>query len=109
MSRELKVLPKADQDIDGHFNYIVEDNLDAAVHFYDAVYKTFDTLLLRPFIGKAKIYHKPELSGLRMWFVKGFDHYLIFYRVNDETLEIVRILHSSRDIEKVLMDDTGET
>ncbi|KAF0250192.1 MAG: plasmid stabilization system protein [bacterium] len=105
MNRELKVLPKADQDIDGHFNYIVEDSLDAAVRFYDAVYATFDTLLLRPFIGKAKVYRKPELSGLRMWFVKGFEHYLIFYRVGEETLEIVRILHSSRDIEKALTED----
>jgi toxin ParE1/3/4 len=60
MNRELKVLPKADRDIDNHFNYIVEDNLDAAVRFYDAVYKAFDTLLLRPFIGKAQRYHKPD-------------------------------------------------
>lgn len=102
MKKELNILPGADSDIDEHFNYIVEESLDRAVRFYDAVYASFDLLLLQPFIGKAKRYNKPELAGLRMWFVKGFDRYLIFYKVKDNTVEIVRILHSSRDIETAL-------
>jgi toxin ParE1/3/4 len=33
-----------------------------------------------------------------MWPDRGFDKHLIFYRETDEGLEIVRILHTARDI-----------
>lgn len=103
MKKELVVSPRADSDVDNHFDYIAENNLDAATRFYDSAYETFDALLLQPFVGKAKQFRRKELKNLRMWFVKDFNHYLIFYTVSDEAVEIIRVLHSSRDIEKALM------
>jgi hypothetical protein len=36
--------------------------------------------------------------------VKGFKNYLIFYRYDDETLEILRIIFATRDLTPLLKD-----
>ncbi len=33
---------------------------------------------------------------------KGFDWYLIFYRLTETTIEVVRVLHGSRDLAAAL-------
>jgi plasmid stabilization system protein ParE len=59
-----------------------------------------DLLLERPFIGPAVIaINRP---GLRKMTVAP---YIIFYRPRGERLELVRVLHSSRDIEDELAKD----
>ncbi len=37
--------------------------------------------------------------------VKGFEKYLIFYRVFDNYIEIVRVLHSAQDIDSIMDDE----
>lgn len=101
----LSITSSADKDVDDCFDYIAHDNLDAAQRFYHSAYATFQVLCENPFIGKNCDFGPAELQHLRMWFVEGFDKYLIFYRVNGNTLEIIRVLHSARDIERNLIDD----
>jgi len=47
----------------------------------------------------------PEFTGVRMWRVKGFRRYLIFYRPIEDGIEIVRVIHSSRDIAALFGED----
>lgn len=42
---------------------------------------------------------EPTLAGLRMWPIRRFERYLIFYRQIPEGIEIVRLLHAARDLE----------
>ena len=72
------------------------------MQFYDAAFQTFDDLLLTPFKGAAREFAHAELADLRLWFVQGFEKCLIFYRVTDGAVMIVRVLHSSRDLESIL-------
>jgi toxin ParE1/3/4 len=39
-----------------------------------------------------------------MWRVRGFERYLIFYRPTDDGIDVVRVLHGSRDIESLFED-----
>ncbi len=50
-------------------------------------------------------FFNPKLWGIRLWFVKGFEKYLIFYRVFDNYIEIVRVLHSAQDIDSIMDDE----
>jgi len=102
MKRRLLISPRANQDIDEQFAYLAQENLATAVQFYDAAFQTFDDLLLRPFKGAAREFAHAELADLRLWFVQGFEKCLIFYRVTDSAVMIVRVLHSSRDLENML-------
>jgi toxin ParE1/3/4 len=40
-----------------------------------------------------------RLHGLRSWRMRGFESWLVFYRVTEEAVEIVRVLHGARDLE----------
>jgi len=107
MNYYLSVSPRAKVDVEENFAFIAKENVDAALRFYDAAFASFDQLADTPFIGTVKHFANSVLS-LRRWFVQGFNHYLIFYRVSTSTVEIVRVLHSSRDIEKALVGDDEE-
>ena len=45
---------------------------------------------------------EPALRDIRVWPIRGFKNHLIFYRVQTDRLEIVRVLHGAQNIEKAL-------
>ena len=49
-----------------------------------------------------------RLKGLRMWQVRGFEKHLIFYRPIKDGIEVIRVLHASRDLVAVLDEDSDE-
>ena len=44
---------------------------------------------------------KPRLDGLRVSRIERFEKHLLFYRLADDGIEIVRVLHGARDIDRV--------
>lgn len=102
MTRRIFITPKASQDLDNIYNFIAENNPDAALKFFDAARQTFNQLAKNPGIGTIYEVSKPELKGLRKWRVKKFDKYIIFYFYSDDLVEIVRILYAGRDVSAIL-------
>ncbi|MBW4617541.1 MAG: type II toxin-antitoxin system RelE/ParE family toxin [Desmonostoc vinosum HA7617-LM4] len=98
----LVITPKASLDIDEHFAYISQENLNTALLFFDSVRETFAQLAKMPGIGSRYNSANLRLEGLRRWAVKGFKKYLIFYFEQDEKINIVRVLYAKQDIEKIL-------
>ena len=45
---------------------------------------------------------KPRQAGLRFRLVKGFEKYVLFYRRDEQQVYLLRVLHSSQDIEELL-------
>ena len=39
-----------------------------------------------------------RLQDVRVWHVKGFENWLIFYRATEEQVDILRVVHGARDI-----------
>jgi toxin ParE1/3/4 len=102
MTRRITITPKASQDIDDHFAYIAQNNLQAALRFFDATRQTFAKIAQMPGMGSPYPVNNPRLVELRKFTVKGFEGYLIFYLYGEEDLTIVRIIHAARDIQTVL-------
>jgi len=82
-----------------HFS-IALDNPDAADRFLEAVTVSLGVLCQYPNLGPRYQSNEPELSGIRLWPVRKFRKYLIFYRPEPEAgcLRVVRVLHGARDI-----------
>ena len=95
----------AELDLNGHVDYIAADNETAATRFIDAVEKAFRLLSQMPEIGTQRRFRSPRLEGVRFWPIPGFEKYLIFYRVVDEAVQVLRVLHGARDI-PALLDDS---
>jgi toxin ParE1/3/4 len=101
----IRIHPQADFDIDDLAAYIAADNLEAALGFLDAVEKSFDIIAGQPQIGPLRYSHLPMLDGLRFWPVTNFEKHLIFYIEHPAYIDIVRVLHGSRDLPAVLTSE----
>ncbi len=102
MSLAILKRPSALRDLEECFVYIAEDDLDIATEFLIAVEDSLDQLATMPLMGKVVELDIQVLAGIRVWPVKGFKAYLIFYFASDDSIELVRVLHSSRDVEGLL-------
>ncbi len=99
MAYEILKLPQAERDIEECFVFIAENNLDKGVYFLVAVEDSIEQFAKFPFLGNTRNFQNVQFQDVRMWRVKGFENYLIFYSVKDETIEVIRVLHSSRNID----------
>jgi len=95
ISREARV------DMTGIWLHIAEDkNADVADKVHAEIMADVRRLARSPGIG----HRRKDLTDENVLFWRVFS-YLIVYRANDELLEIVRILHGARDIERLLNGD----
>lgn len=101
MSRRIRILPRANMDLRETSDYIGIDSMEAGLRFWEAAHRTFDQLAEYPEIGRRRHVDVPHLSDLRQWPVKGFERNLIFYRVHDDVLEVIRVMHGARDIDNI--------
>jgi toxin ParE1/3/4 len=109
MSRSVLRLPQADRDLIGCFASIGERvSLETAKRFLKAVDTDLRLIAKSPGVGAPHPTKNPRLLGLRCLRVSKFKGYLLFYRVFDDRIELVRVLHGARDIESILdADDQG--
>jgi len=105
MSYRLIIKDRATQDLRQLANYIlVSGNADVAVKFLAAAEVTFAPLVKAPGIGKVTQLVKSKLGEIRQWHIKDFKDYLIFYRIQDTTIEILRVFHGARDLADILSE-----
>lgn len=105
MKLALFLLPQAEKDIDSHCNFFAQKSVEKALNFDQAVFETFERLCEMPNIGAERTYQNPNLLGVRMWFVKGFEKYIIFYQVFGNYIEIIRVLRSSQNTDSILEEE----
>ena len=100
---EFVLSPDAESDLDEIHMRISVENPKGANQVLEAAYQSFQELAQTPGLGRPRIFHHHELSGLHSWHVGRFKNYLIFYRPlpNNGGVEIVRVLHGARDFEAI--------
>jgi len=107
MSRAI-VRPAARRDLIRHFAYIgVNSSLDMARRFRAAARATFSELVQTPGMGAPRKLRK--FPDLRMWRVRGFEKYLIFYQPVGEDIQIERVIHAAQDYTRLLGPWLGDS
>jgi toxin ParE1/3/4 len=96
----------AEQDIVDQAVHIHRDNPASARRFLEAVDHALAMLLDMPEIGAPR--HHGGIEGLRMWRVRSFERHLIFYRPVADGIEVIRVLHASRDLAALLDEESEE-
>ena len=91
------ILDEAEQDLSEVENYFYEHCEDVLQRFRKCFRETVECLCRSPNIGERCQFRNPRTKGMRMWLVSGFSNYLIFYRVQGNTLQILRVIHGARD------------
>mgnify|MGYP003611575179 FL=1 len=96
MSRKIYILSEiADKDLEDIFDLTFDEfGFDQAEKYLLEIEEIFQNLIINPQIGKKRDEIKQGLYS----FPK--DNHIIFYRILDNHIRIVRVLHGSRDIPK---------
>jgi toxin ParE1/3/4 len=75
---------------------------EVAVRFRDAVRRTVQSLRLHPLIGPRYTSSNPQFQNLRSWPVAGFEGIRIYYLLDEDAIDVLRILHGKRDVKRFL-------
>ena len=105
MARVLK-RETAKRDLIAQWVWYAENaNLEAADRFFRAADDTLNLLSTQPESGSAFLVTKPELQGMRRFPVSdGFEKILLFYFPLQNGVDLVRVVHGSRDLEQLLTE-----
>jgi toxin ParE1/3/4 len=87
--------PEAAEDLLEIWQYIADNNEAAADKLLDEIDRTSKMLARNPKAGR----DRPEIAPSLRSFPVG--RYVLFYRPADDGVEMVRVPHSSRDIDSI--------
>lgn len=104
---EIRYRPEARNDALEIGRIIATDNVSAAESFFVKLERACTLLATMPDMGAVCRFHTPELESLRVWPLRRFEKYPIFYRSTTGTLDVIRILHGARDL-PALFGDSGD-
>ncbi len=101
--------PAARDDVLRQFLYYLDEVGDPSLaqRFLDAVETATVPLAEQPRIGAPQSLKDPQLRALRAWPIPGFEEIWCYYLEHDDDVEIVRVLHSKRDIISLLKEEPG--
>jgi toxin ParE1/3/4 len=98
MARVLR-RPKAAEDIAAVWDFIADDNPDAADRWVDQLDTQLRLLATQPLMGRARVELAP---GIRSF---SFGRYLVFYLPIGDGIDVVRVLHGTRDVDAAFGED----
>jgi toxin ParE1/3/4 len=105
MSRKLIVTPRADSDIDDICDHLRERDPRVSLRMFNECKTAIAMIEKFPEAGGRLLLDDQEDLDFRYVRPKSFDWYLIFYRLTESKIEVVRVLHGSRDLAAALIDD----
>lgn len=95
--------PQAVRDLDEIYNYVASSDMLAAGELLDRLTALFRKLSVMPGLGR----NRPEIKQNIRSFPTG--KYVIYYRVVEGGIQIMRVIHGARDIEKLFNQDTDQS
>ena len=87
--------------------YTAEASFDVARSFRSVLRAEFDHISRFPAGGSLRYAESGRLADLRYWRVRGFP-YLVLYIERETEIDVLRVLHTSRDIPVSLREDMEE-
>ena len=108
MSARYSVKPKADHDLDEYADYLAEQaSFEVAFRFLDSARSTLELLAEQPNIGWSSRLRLNSLRSLRVFRVNGFEKMLILYRPLTDRIDVLRVVHGSRNLQALFRRRDG--
>jgi toxin ParE1/3/4 len=98
--RQYIISPEAIRDLEAIIDYFATRNVDVGDQFLDEFTKKCRYLTQFPLIGRSYRQIRPYLRGIPL------QNCIIFYRVSDDFIEIMRIVKGNRDLEAIFEENT---
>lgn len=105
MKRRVLIRPAADADIEEQAQYLAgRQNVETGLRFIRSAEETFQLLASQPSMGRETRYRSAFLADVRWLPLQGFPKHLAFYRPTKDGIEVIRMLHSARNIERLFSE-----
>ena len=99
--RQFRIRPKARRDLNNTFRNLLKIvGAAKAEHFLANALLTFLDLARMPKIGAPRMVERDPMRDLRMWRIRDFEEYLVFYSVETGLVNIDRVIHAKRDYKR---------
>ena len=92
--------PAAKKDIVELRAYFSEISLELNYRFRRMLKLTYEDLSRMPTLGSLRFFRSPEMQNVRTWSVKNFRNYILFYRIEEKRVIILRVLHAAMNYEE---------
>jgi toxin ParE1/3/4 len=93
------IAPSASKDLNNIADYFLGVNIEAGEKLFQSFYQKCQQLAQFPYLGRSYSHIRPLLRGLPL------AGYIIFYRVVDGTVEILRIVNGRQDLDALFSDE----
>jgi toxin ParE1/3/4 len=93
--KRYRFTPEAEKDLDEITDFIAADDPAAAYRLIDGIEAKCQALAEMPGMGRGREELAPDLRSSHV------GKYIIFYRSEDEGIEVIRVIHGYRDIPKL--------
>lgn len=94
---------KAKEDIFEIVAYFMERSDSVSDRFLQSLDHTTRFLADNPEVGEVFYLLSQKYSNIRTWRVSNFPKHVVFYQRNETEIVVLRIIHSSRDIEAIMI------
>lgn len=95
----------ARRDLIEHFVYLAEEaGIATANRFLEHAQASFTELAEFPASGRRLDLESMVLKDMRVWRIKDFENWRVFYIAEPDGVSIVRVLHASREWWTILSD-----
>lgn len=105
MPTPFQLTPRALNDLDDIWNYIAEDNVNAADRVESTILSACNSLARYPMLGSKRAEITP--LQVRFWTVTRFPNFVVVYRPDTRPLQVVAVLHGKRDLKGLLGEPSG--
>jgi plasmid stabilization system protein ParE len=95
-----RLTPEAAGDLFEIWSYIAGDNAEAADRVETAIYDACTFLAQFPLSGQVR--KNVTKRAVRFWTVQGFPNYVLVYRLDEQPLQVIRILHAKQNVQRIL-------
>jgi toxin ParE1/3/4 len=92
------IAPEASRDLEKISTYYAIHNIESGEKLIDELENKCKYLIKSPSIGRSYRMIRPDLRGI------SCSGYIIFYRINSASIEILRVVYGSRDLESLFSE-----
>lgn len=104
MRAKLRRTHQVRHDLLSIYRHVHARSPKAAERVFDAIERSIRSLEATPHIGRRWESRDPRLEGMRVLVVAPYPNYLVFFRLVGTTIEIHRVVHGARELERIIED-----
>lgn len=97
MAYRVRLRAHAQQQIEQHVDRLAETSPQAAGRFIDALERSIELLSEWPESGPRYESSDDRLLQLRKWVIPGFRRFLVFYRFENDVVELIDVVDGRAD------------